>query len=452
MDIIGMIIRNAVFPLMERLKGNHIRSYTQELRQTQYGDVLQLQRKKLSRLLIHCFENVPFYRKYSHLKQAALKDPFSALEMLPVLDRQTFMKHNRDFLADGIDTGKLITNRTGGSTGEPVSFLLDRKTVEYYEAARWRGLAWWNIQPGDGYAMFWGSPVELSQHEKLMNRLKDRLLKNRIILPSSAITPHSMRDHANRLCRFKPVYIYGYTSALHMFSRYLNDQGLKLPFVPRAVVTTSETLFEEQRQDIEKAFGCSVVNEYGARDGGILAYECRSGNMHITSENTVLETVDIKDGTSVRPENMGEVLVTDLNNYSMPRLRYRLGDAAQLSEKCCDCGVLLPVLEKIQGRTDELFLSKNGTLVTSHLINTIMREQEGIGRYRLTQHTPDKATLEICSDSPSAQQQFNEARNAITQVLGGVDVTVKCVCSLEASGSGKFRYAIRSFPLKNRSC
>ena len=119
-------------------------------------------------------------------------------------------------------------------------------------------------------------------------------------------------------------------------------------------MSTSENLYDFQRKTIEQAFDCPVINEYG-RDAGIIAYECPKGRMHISAENMIVEILDIQTNQPVEPGKPGLVVITDLNNFSMPRLDIRLGDVAALSKEGCECGRTLPLLRK----------SKDGKMIYS---------------------------------------------------------------------------------------
>ena len=87
----------------------------------------------------------------------------------------------------------------------------------------------------------------------------------------------------------------------------------------------------QQLKTIEKVFDCPVINEYGARDAGIIAYQCPNGKMHISAENMIVEILDIETRKKLNTENPALWLVgPNLNNFSMPRIRYLLGDIAAL--------------------------------------------------------------------------------------------------------------------------
>lgn len=451
MDINAHIIRGMVFPAMEALKGNRIRRNLQYLRETQHQspDALhQLQSDALKNLLTHCVEKVPAYQHFRHLLSSIENDPLSALQQFPILTKKSFMENAEQYFTEGVDKQSLISARTGGSTGEPVLFYIDRTTVEFYEAARWRGLSWWDIHIGDRSVMIWGSPIELNEKQKAKYRVKERLLKNRTILSAYDINPESIRSHVEFLHQYRPSYIYGYASALHLFARLMLKEGLQLHIPLKGIVSTSETLYDFQRVDIEKAFGAKTVNEYGARDGGIIAYQCPHGKMHITAENAIIEIVDMHTGQPVEPGKSGLVLVTDLHNKVMPRLRYQVGDVAALSASPCGCGIHLPVMEEIQGREDDTFVSTSGRLIHGHFFNHIARNLNGIKQFQIIQHTPTELSLKIIKDIAYDEKELEHFKAEILKAMGEVTLRVEFVDSIPLSASGKIRYAKREFPLQ----
>lgn len=451
MDFNAGVIRHVCFPLMEKLKNNEIRANLTYLQRTQKlspAQIKNLQAEKLTKLLLHCLQEVPAYADQQQLKDAIVADPMTALTSFPVLTKKIFIANADDYLAQGVDTTQLIANRTGGSTGEPVRFYLDRKTVEFFEAARWRGLSWWGVHIGDRSAMIWGSPIELNNQQQLSYRLKERYLKNRIVIPAYNLNPAAIRQYMDSLNNFRPKYFYGYASALHVFAEMMLSAGVSLNFRPQAVVSTAETLHDFQRKKIEHAFGCPAVNEYGARDGGIIAYECPQGHMHQSAENALIEIVDMTTYQPVEPGQTGLILVTDLNNFVMPRLRYALGDVGALAPEPCPCGIGLPVLAKIQGREDDTFVTANGSLVHGHFVNHIARNLTGIHQFQLIQHSPTSATLKIVQKPNFSQEELDFFLAEIRKMLGPIEVKVAMVDSIPTSSSGKIRYAKRDFPLE----
>ena len=267
------------------------------------------------------------------------------------------------------------------------------------------------------------------------------------MIPAYALKAEEMENYLNTIRNYRPEYIYGYASALNLFSELLLSRKLTPDFPLKAVVSTAETLHDFQRQTIEPAFGCPVVNEYGARDGGIIAYQCPEGSMHISAENAILEVVDPVDFKGLPAEESGVLLVTDLNNHVMPRLRYQIGDRAALSNEGCSCGMGLPVLDQLDGREDDMFVTVDGKFIHGHAFNHLSRHMHSIHKFQIIQESPAHARLFIVPDDGFEQSEIDEFISKARQLLPGTQIDVSIVEDIPVSGSGKFRYTIRKFSL-----
>ncbi len=447
MDLIKPFINFIVFPAMEVLKSNKIRKYTKELINTQslpYDEIVSLQEEKLKNLLLYCVDKVPAYKSFGHLRPLIEEDPIKALRQFDALEKDYFQDNMMDFLSDGRDLSSLIPNRTGGSSGRPTKFYLDRVSVEHYEAARWRGLASWGITPGSRSIMLWSNHFELDKTENAKHVLKEKLLKNRIVMSAYELSADSMVEKIRQIDKYRPEYFYGYSTALYSFAKLMLEQGLSLKKPPKVVVSTAELLHEYQREVIKEGFKCDVTNEYGARDGGIVAYQCRKGRMHVMSENLVLEIID-DQGKPCKVGESGHVLVTDLNNYSMPRLRYKLGDRASLSEEICDCGINLPVMNNIDGREDDMFVLSNGTQLHGSAFRVLARATDSIKQFKIVQKSITEARLYIIKSDDARDEEINKYISDVEDILVGVEVGVEFVDDIAPTSSGKYRSTVREF-------
>ncbi len=452
MDIVKVFIESILYPAMEVKNGNRTRRYTKELIETQSynsGELHSLQREKLIKLLNNCLHNVPAYKDIPLTSSEIEHDPYAALEKFPLLSKREFIKDPDIYLSTTANKAGLIPNATGGSTGEPVKFYMDRYDVEHYEAARWRGLSWAGITPGSRSIMIWGNPIELDAQKQKKVYFKDKWLKNRIVISAYTLSPSQIDEYLQVINRFKPEYIYGYASALYTFASMMNSNSKKVDINLKAVVSTAETLHDFQRDEIAQAFQCPVLNEYGARDAGILAYSCPENNMHISSENVIIEILDPITLMPCEANRSGLVATTDLNNLSMPRLRYLLGDLATLSDEKCQCGINLPLITSIDGRQDDMLQMPDGTLVHGNFVNQLTRKRKSIEKFQLIQKDANTAILNVVLNS-EYDNDIDAFVYDINEIIPGVTVTVNIVDQIPAGKSGKFRYAIRDFDL-NRS-
>ena len=451
-SLIGWSIRNILWPYMEKKKGNKIRAYMSEMKKFQSlskQEISQYQSERLKELLAHAIKNVPAYKDLDHELINSISSSAEAIQHFPILTKKYFNQNSESYVSNTVDRSQLIANRTGGSTGEPTRFYLDRVTVEHFEAARWLGLSWSGIQIGDPSVMVWGSSIELSKNQSQIHQLKEVLLKNRTIISAYDLKEESIRKYLDQIHSFKPNYLYGYPSALALLAELMIRNNLRLRIKLNAVVTTAETLQPQQREVIEKAFNCKVINEYGARDGGIIAYECPEGNMHISAKNCYLEVVDIHTKQPLGYNEKGLLLVTDLNNYSMPRIRYQLGDVASLSDKPCGCGNHLPILGSLEGREDDVFVAHDGSYVHGNYFNQVMWNLESFSGYQLIQHTHEDVSLKLVKNVGNHDFERDEQifRDEIMKKLGNIHLSISFVNEIPRSSSGKIRYAVREFPL-----
>ena len=257
-----------MFPILTLGKGNQTLSYISQFKKTQYlpeKELAGLQSEKLRKLLLHCVNHVPAYQPYKNLVPLIEKEPMEALKQFPVLTKKTVNENQEQLISAIADRSKLIPNRSGGSTGQPVRFYIDRPTAEGSESARWRALSWWDIAIGDKCLMV-GQPVELSRHKKFIYHMKERILKNTVFVSAYDLSPEALQKYVGVLNKSKPKYFYGYASALYLFAQYVLKQGIQIKHPPKAIISTSETLHDYQRAVIEQAFHSRVINEYGARE------------------------------------------------------------------------------------------------------------------------------------------------------------------------------------------
>ncbi|MBQ4576476.1 MAG: phenylacetate--CoA ligase family protein [Firmicutes bacterium] len=468
MDFIKPLIEHAVYPLMEAKNGNCIRKYLTELKISETytkGQLSQIQWEKLTSLLCESVLYVPAYQHLGLLEQDIIKDPFAALQKIPVLTKKQYQQDSESYVNTKRDRSTFITNKSGGSTGEPVVFYMDRYTVEHYEAARWRGMSWWGITPGSRSVMIWGNPIELSANQAESYRKKDKYLKNRITISAYQLSPDRLSEYVRTINKYKQEYNYGYATAIYAFASLMEQAGLRLSIKLKVVVSTSETLHEYQRELIQRVFSCPCVNEYGARDAGILGFEAPDRKIHATMENAIIELLDPVTFQPVKDGESGLICVTDLNNFVQPRLRYILGDLATYDPQASPTSLppeegyaegysnALPVLQSLDGRQDALLIAADGTLVHGNFVSQLTRKYPDILKFQVFQHTQTTATAKVvlrktedaAADAASAEATFSAYKADLEALLPGVTFTMERVDEILPSKSGKYRYTIREF-------
>ena len=403
----------------------------------------ELQRKKLSWLLQHAATHVPFYqRRFQEFGVGPNSDdPLAEIAKLPLLTKEEIRAAGERMIWPG-SPGGIAERTTGGSTGEPLRFFLDRRRQAYDQAARMRSHRWFGVELGDCEVMLWGSPLERNR-TNLIRYLRDRSF-NQHLLDAFEMSPSRMDQYLDEWDRRKPVALFGYPSSIALFVKHAITRRYKLDRSRlRAIFVTGEVCQPPDRRAIEEYFGSCVLvaDGYGSREAGFIAHQCQNGSMHITAENVIVEI--IREGRPAPVGDSGEIVVTHLDAYGMPFIRYRTGDIGRLLPGRCRCGRGLPLMDVVQGRSTDFLVLPDGTIKHALSIIYPLRDLKGIGQFRVTQGEDFAVTVEVVAER-SAPRLSVEGVEARVRPVVGVDVPigVRFVEAIEAQPSGKHRYVI----------
>ena len=382
------IILKIIFQTYHQLRGTNVYTKLKELRNTQWlsiKEIEELQHKKLVALLQHAYKNVPFYRK--RFKEVGLK--FSDLEKkevlkdIPFLTKKDINENLMDILAINIKKKQLIPNSTSGSTGESLYFYTDMNSWAWIRATEIRNKEWLNVFLGDKIIKLWGALIDIKKANSLRNRIH-RWFNNYIILSSYELSNSSMEQYVKIINRFKPILLVSYPGPLTEFSKFLIQNKINIASI-KAIISSAETLYQWQKDIIEEAFHCPVYNRYGCREFGDIAQEClfREG-LHINAERLIVEIID-DDFKVCKPNDIGEIIITDLDNYGMPFIRYKIGDLGAFSDKSCKCGRGLPLLKTIEGRTLDVIKTPEGNRLGGTFWSILFKSKPGIKSFQVIQ-------------------------------------------------------------------
>lgn len=444
-DLYTRLVSGFLFPMHEWFKGHETTRLLKQMEESQWWNPDQLrdiQLQRLRMLLAHAFKNVPYYRSL-FLEKMSFEpgdlEYLSDLSVLPLLDKNT-IRIKQDELRS-VEATQLSRFNTGGSTGEPLIFYISRERISHDVAAKWRATRWWGVDIGDPEVVIWGSPIELKAQDRL-RAVRDRIFRTQL-LPAFSMAESELMRFVISIRRVRPAMLFGYPSALSLIARFARDNGHRLDDLGiKVVFVTSETLYPDQRQDMEEIFGCRVANGYGGRDSGFIAHECPHGRLHQTAEDIIVETVD-EYGNPVPIGVPGEIVVTHLATKAYPFIRYRTGDIGVLSDECCPCGRSLPVLKELKGRTTDFLRAKDGTLMHGLALIYVLREMQGVKAFKIIQESLDLTRVLIVFDGDSVADVSGAIEEGFRKRLGSdVVVKVEFVSEIPPEKSGKYRYVI----------
>jgi len=431
------LVRRVLLPLHERIKRKPTFERLRGLEHTQWlapGALAEYRVARLQRLLGFAYDHVPYYRAVLDergIEPAAVRS-LDDLERLPLLTRELLQTRFEDLRARA-SLPRVHRRSSGGSTGTPVTVLVDMNRMGMGEAARLRAHGWFGVSPGAREAILWGTPARLTRDD-LVRRVRDWFL-NSTVLSAFDMGAEALRRHAATLSRRHPAKIYGYASACYLLAAHFQQWGLEPPRGLRAVFTTAEPLYDFQRKAIEDGLGCPVAVEYGCRDGGLVALECPEGGLHIVAEGMHVEILDPD------ADGRGEIVLTNFDSLAFPIVRYRTGDIGSLDPTPCRCGRTLPKLRSVEGRRTDFLVTPAGRVLHALSAIYILRESPLVREFRIVQDMPDHLSVEIVPAHGFGTADEAALRAQFALVFGAdLRVDVVPVEHMPRTAAGKFRY------------
>jgi phenylacetate-CoA ligase len=431
------LVSRYLFPLHERLKGKPTFRLLDELEASQWLPPRRLEEYRLRRLrrfLEFVHEHVPYCRALfdEHGLRPRSVHSFEDLGHLPFLTRDILQTRFDDLRARATLPG-VHRRSSGGSTGTPVTVLVDMERMGMGEAGRLRAHRWYGVEPGTREIVLWGTPARTGALERV-RQLRDRLLNTRV-LSAFDMGDQGLRRHAATIQRVRPTQMFGYASAFHLVASHFQRERLDPPGGLKAVFTTAEPLFDFQRKTIEAALGCPVGVEYGCRDGGLVALECPSGGLHILAESMHVEILDPD------VDGRGAIVLTNLDSRAFPILRYRTGDIGALDPTPCPCGRSLPKLRGVEGRRTDFLVTPSGRVLHALSAIYVLRDSPSVREFRVVQDAPDHLLVEIVPSGAFGEAEQAALRAQFVPAFGSdLRVSFEAREEILRTAAGKFRY------------
>ncbi len=443
MDIVKPFAKHIIDPLVTLREGSSYRSILRGLEESQFWPkerVEAVQLERLQGLLLHASKNCPYYTDLFAKSEFNPKqlNSLSELAKLPVLTKRDIQANQKSMVAKNYAESNLVPNQTGGSTGSPLKFFLDKERLYSRKAATVRHDRWAGLDVGDKLAVLWGNRHDIAEDEALKARLKQRLYDRRIFLDTSDMSQEKIDLFIDTLKSYRPSYYLAYANAVYLLARYIRDKKITDYHRPRSIITSAELLTEDQRNLIESVFECRVFNRYGCRETSVIASECpEHKGMHICAETLFLEFVQEAQGTA-------KIVITDLLNYGMPLIRYQIEDMGVSVEGKCSCGRGLPRMSISGGRvTDFLITPDNriisGAAMTIYFIATV----PGIAQAQLVQEKKDFLVLRLVKGKEFSDHTLELLRRKVREFFGEtMKYEIDFVESIPKTASGKYRFSI----------
>ncbi len=439
------MIKNNINTLIRKIKGIDFENFYLEIKKIHTKNDLNIfQETYLKKLLRHASEHIPYYNHL--LKHAGVVNngtvDISNFKNIPILTKEVI--RTKKIISDDCLKRKSYYNFSGGSTGEPLKFLQDSNYYRWYTATLnfyYNDMI--NIDEMNAKKIeLWGSPRDILKGTIGVKAKIGTWLSNTILLNSFRMTETDMQKYVKTINSTRPNLIRGYTNSLYELCRFIEKNKLQI-YKPDVVICSAEVLTNNVREKIESVFKTKLYNFYGSRETASLAGECKNCLMHIFEFNNHIEILD-QNNQPAKEGQEGRIIVTNLHNYSMPFIRYEIGDMAVVGPDKCKCGSILPTLERIEGRIEEQFIKKNGDIVIGyyfvHLLGVVLNKGF-IKKFQVIQEDYDKIRILVIPNKKIPDNEKKEIENGIKIQMGfDCKITWDYVDDISKTNSGKYLY------------
>ena len=443
--------RKPIIDIALRLDGYQTFRYLRFLKSVEFSSIEQLQRlqnEKLERLLLHTYENVPYYHRV--LPEADViannKVFLENFHKIPPLTKAIIRSEGENLYSADYKKRGGYFNTSGGSTGEPVKFIQDKHYCAWGFAGRFLFNSWAGKDVGQAELKLWGSERDILEGKDELKTLLRRWLFNTELLNTYRMSPEGMHEHIDRWNEVKPRQVWAYTDSMYKLSQFVANEKISV-YTPGSIICTTAPLLPQARKHIEQTFRCKVFDQYGSREVGPVACECPAQEgLHIFTPIQRVEILDSND-QPVKGEDIGQIVITNLHNYSMPLIRYKIGDTSCFSNKPCSCGRGFPLLKEISGRVFAHFVKKDGSLVHSQFFVALFFFKPWVKEFKVVQKHCDLIDISVALAGKADQNDIDVITDKIKQVMGAdCRVEFKFVEEIPPTASGKYLYTFSEVP------
>ncbi len=393
-------------------------------------ELIHYQTTRLKKLVNHAYTTVPFYKELynnSGLRPDEIKS-IDDITKIPVISKKLLAQNPYDkLISEKYNIKNLIPVKTAGSNGSPYMFYIDRSFDQFRKAQF--------IRP------YISNGKRLIDHSVSFSVTKSPPFKwyHRfgLITESRIFTGQNINDQIKMLRDINPDIIQGYGSVLNLLSVELIENNISIKS-PRLLFTDSELLMPDMRSNIEKVFGTDVIDIYGTFETDNIAYECsKHEGYHIAIDSVIMEF--LKDNQPVETGEEGEIVVTVLNNFAMPFIRYNLQDVGSMINKSCSCGRTFPLMNQIKGRSSDYMLTEDGRKISVFNLGRFASLAPNVYEYQIIQEDFNNFTLLIVPNKSYNNEGEQQIKPAIRELFPKARINIKLVSSIKREPSGKFK-------------
>lgn len=400
--------------------------------------------RRIRRLVHYAARNVPYYRdlfRQHGIDPRAIRTA-EDLEMLPLVDKQTVRDNPQAFVSTSRRGQTAIPFKTSGSTGTPLTIYYDRRSLLANMARTRPEKAVVRNALGNTRA---GRQLTILYSSSTVRRIWELYREFSFVPGPSRLLLLDVNDPFEEIIKsintFEPDVVSGYGSYLEALFRQVAARQTAV-HLPRVLIYGADTMTEAGREFIEDTFGIRVFSRYNAVESFRMGFSCeRQHGFHLREDLCFLRIVDAQ-GNQVKDGEPGEVVISNLVNRGTVLINYRIGDLGAINHEPCPCGRTLPMLARLEGRSEDIIHLADGRMVHPRTIWGVFKTRNDVLRYQLIQHLPDKFELKIVlTGSQTRDAVVKIILEDLEKLLGPVEITASCHEEL-STGNRKFRPVI----------
>ena len=432
-------LRGAIWRL-RRYPGPRIGAFLQRSQHWSREELISYRDARIRDLIIHCYDNVPYYRRIMEEARLTPNDVQHAddLRKLPLLTKDLIRANAADLTARNVPEGRVAWTRTGGTTGEPMRIAKDLMCSVWENMCYQRGLEWGGLLAHDARISLFGGSLGIDQSRRT-TRLGN-WLRGEVFLPAFELTADTAPKFFDMIRRSRARYALGYTSALFRLATLAERFARDVSF--DAVFPTAEILLPEWEHTIRQRFRCDVLPYYGCGELNSIGFTPRGERSYCIPEEQCLIELLQDDGSTTR-QGDGRFVITSLVNFAMPILRYVNGDAGRIGYTPGKNPYSR--IDRLDGRYNSFLITDTGELISGAIGAHLFRHLTGsVHSYRIIQDDPLHISVKILPiDARFSDADAELVRSLLVRHLGSkMRVSIERVTSLPTPPSGKTVFVI----------
>ena len=429
MNLFDISLQLNNFPIREAAR---VLKTIQDVRESEYNEYIE---SKKQDIVVFHLKNNTFYKSF------AKNIDVLNWNSIPIMTKKDLQKPLVERLSKRFTKNSVYVNKTSGASGKPFVFAKDKFSHALTWAIIQNRFGWFNLDFNNSkQARFYGIPLDKKGYYK--ERLKDKL-SNRFRFSVFDLSDVTFEKYLKKFQSTPFNYINGYTSSIVQFAKFLKNKNSVLKNICptlKACVVTSEMLFEDDKKLMNAHFGVPIINEYGASELDLIAFENPDGVWQVNSETLFIEILD-KNNNALPYGEEGRIVITSLYNKAHPFIRYDVGDIGILSKEST---IKKPILEKLIGRTNDIAILPSGKkaagLTFYYITKSIIEDDGKVREFIIEQQTVNTFKIIYISSETISEEKKKIITDEMEKYLEkGLQIKFEKRDQLIRSESGKLK-------------